>query len=408
MRQAIKGDGSDGSAALKAYLLAHNEVLAQELYEFTRPIPFVPGTASISGLPVLPPPTFPLTAGATSRVVIRPTAVALWDRPDIGTARGDALGVQLILFAVGLGSPKPNATFSGFSLPGGISPGSIKGVYPYVAMSGSSPTGYDAGVSLTYTDAHNSNFFGRFNTPGGWSQTWTGPNEWYTGYDFSSVRMLAIFGASLLAFGLSDVFNAVPALVIDFGGSGGSGGGGTSFESGSLSVTDAASALTYAGNTYLSAHIKNNGFKSKIGLDVDSLQLEWKFRGDEAMVTDPTTGATILTILQAFQYGLWDGVWVKWRRVYMPTFGDCDSLGAVSMFRGRIAEVEVDRLTAEITVNSITELFNRQVPATADRVEQSQHADRPRPAAGSRSQPFSVDLLSMRCWRWRNGAEDCC
>ena len=32
------------------------------------------------------------------------------------------------------------------------------------------------------------------------------------------------------------------------------------------------------------------------------------------------------------------------------------------MFRGRVADVAVDRLTAKITVNSVTEMFNRQVP----------------------------------------------
>jgi hypothetical protein len=126
--------------------------------------------------------------------------------------------------------------------------------------------------------------------------------------------------------------------------------------------TDASSPLTYAGNVYTPANIKNNGFKSKVGLDVDSLQLDWRFRGDEPMVTDPGTGATILTMLQGFRYGLWDGIWVKWLRVYMPIFGDCDSLGAVRMFRGRMAEPNVDRLTATLTVNSVTEMFNRQVP----------------------------------------------
>jgi Uncharacterized conserved protein (DUF2163) len=359
MRQAIKGDGSDGTDDLKAYLLAHDAILAQELYEFTKSIVSV-AAAAVSGLPILPAPTIPLAPGASVRMIIYPSSVAL-TQPN-GFANGTSRGVQLGLLAVGLGSLKPQAQFSGYSLPTGVDPLSIVAVYSHIAMSGISPSGYDAGVQLSAVESGGTfQTFNRFNNVPGWSQVITSANAWHSGFDFTSVLQTGTFGASLPStITPADLFDIVPSLVIDLAAP----ATGLSFGSliSGIGLTDASSPLTYAGKIYVPAHIKNNGFKSKIGLDVDSLQLEWKLRGDEVMVADPLTGATILTMLQGFQQGLWDGVWVKWRRTYMPTFGDCDSLGAVSMFRGRIAEVEVDRLTAKITVNSITEMFNRQIP----------------------------------------------
>ena len=47
MRQCIKGDGSDGTAALKAYLATADEILAQELYEFAQAVIGFP----VAGMP---------------------------------------------------------------------------------------------------------------------------------------------------------------------------------------------------------------------------------------------------------------------------------------------------------------------------------------------------------------------
>ncbi len=372
MRQVIKGDGSDGTAALKAYLLAHDNVLAQELYEFIRPgsgltpTP-VPESSTVFDPAIagtfIPDPdlgSFAYGAGAASgdtgylkRWESRPwwaysvpgtlqfTTFALYGAPGSDSAfarpRSDLVKVIAAIdytLTPGQGGFAPLYTIS-VSVDGGAH---YHGMASPVLSSGTNHLTLDiTGYILAL-----------------------GP---IASFDFTQIKFFVGLGSS--------IFVTVPApgadleisgagLIYDYGTSDTT----TPPTSSSLiaNVCDASSALTYAGNVYQPAVIKNSGFKSKIGLDVDSLTLEWTFRGDEALVTDPDTGATILTMLQGFKQGLFEGVWLRWRRVYMPTFGDCDSLGAVSAFRGRIAPVEVDRLTAKITVNSITELFNRQIP----------------------------------------------
>jgi hypothetical protein len=369
MRQAIKGDGSDGTDDLKAYLLAHDAVLAQELYEFTRP--GIGGGAGIGTVPT----QFDML---TTRGTFQPYS---------------PLYFQLSGYILGPHSGKmwrwESATLGGYGLPGNFvwdyspagayaAPGFDTASIPrsQIARVYASITQYTVpGVSVVWDPFK---YFGiSFDGGATWNEAIlpaspTALESVYditsyipggvAAYDFTQLQLRLRNDSSLLIFDTPPGWQCfVPKVTVRFTYASPAAGGIVAPVS-LGGFTDASSPLTYAGNVYKPAHIKNNGFKSKIGLDVDSLQLEWKFRGDEAMVTDPVTGATILTMLQGFQQGLWDGVWVKWRRPYMPKFGDCDSLGAVSMFRGRIAEVEVNRLTAKITVNSVTEMFNRQVP----------------------------------------------
>ncbi len=378
MRQAIKGDGSDGTAALKAYLLAHDEVLAQELYEFT---------AAGIGAGIVTPPAPEFEWESALSALMRTTGSsflpyesdwATWSNYSLGPSSG-SMNRWL------------SASLGGYGLPGTLYWNMSSGT-PYAASGSDSPTvparsniSRVIATMTVYTipgaAIGGSYCFAGVSVDGGVS--WTGlltnpfPPHVATeftvditaainalpgglaGFDFSTVQFAASNNSSLL------VYDTPPGWQFILGNIGlrliysSAGNGLSGLPAG---VTDSNSPLTYASKLYVPANIKNDGFKSKIGLDVDSLKLKWTFRGDEPMVIDPSTGATILTMLQGFQYGLWKGVWVKWRRAYMPTFGDCDSLGAVSMFRGRIAEVQVDRLTAEITVNSITEMFNRQIP----------------------------------------------
>jgi len=381
MRQAIKGDGSDGTAALKAYLLAHDEVMSQELYEFTKP--------SIGAGLVTPPmpefewedPTHAMMR--TTNGVFAPDPNPTWVLYSNASVAASSGEIWRWFSATLGGYGFPGILYFDYSPAGpyGVA-GSDSGAVP--ARSGI--THVFAAITVYSIHGHTTNWdplaYMDVSVDGG--VTWNGivslvsnplsPTEYTTeitgligaagglaSFDFTQVKFRVFDQSSLLIFDTPPgwrFFVTSVGLRFVYGGSGLSGVSGLP-----AGVTDASSPLTYASKVYSPVNIKNNGFKSKIGLDVDSLQLEWRFRGDEPMVTDPGTGATILTMLQGFKYGLWRGVWVKWRRAYMPTFGDCDSLGAVSMFRGRIADVTVDRLTAQITVNSVTEMFNRQVPA---------------------------------------------
>jgi hypothetical protein len=368
MREVIKGDGSDGTAALKAYLLTHDNVMSQELYEFSllpRPSvagadwivpPVAPGadekllwvpitgTPTITIAPMGSPPCGSISVGPGSCSVTRTrqtaglsSPVATWSAPMVATPSVAAQVTRV--FAVVRGG------WDGFwgepflySPTEGELPGSFINLPP---------------VPFAGTIYHDISAYG---------SDWTPSTFPWSAFD---LRM-GLGGSTFFPFGgvtFSTFAVEQIGFLVYYAAPAGPPPGPYSQITRSSLVTDASSPLTYRAKGYVPANIKNSGFKSKIGLDVDSLDLEWRFRGDEAMITDPDTGATILTMLQAFRYGLWDGAWVKWRRTYMPAFGDCDSLGAVSMFRGRVAPVQVDRLTAKITVNSITDMFNRQVPA---------------------------------------------
>ena len=377
MRQAIKSDGSDGTAALATFLAENDEFLTQELYEFIKPgLGLVVGSPPAYGAPgsdsgVAQPRDQITSVKAMITMYTIPGAVitdpftyfnysidggAHWN----GIIGGSALAHTPTEFTVDITAAIVAA--------GGIDSFDF-GLVQIQAYNQSSLLEYDTEPGWQMYVSHVGLRFGyasgptfdMLTTQNAFTNDPSGsPPDWatYSKYtlDASDGYMARWFSATLGGYNFPGwlYWGWVPSL-----------GGGVS--SGDLSATltrvcDASSALTYGGNVYAPANIKNDGFKSKIGLDVDSLQLSWIFRGDEPMVTDPDTGATILTMLQAFRYGLWAGVWVKWRRIYMPTFGDCETLSAVSMFRGRIADIQIDRLTAKITVNSVTEMFNRQIP----------------------------------------------
>lgn len=369
MRQVIKGDGSDGTAALKAYLLAHDNVLSQELYEFSLlPRPTVAGASWIVPPAALAPGEsllwWPITAA--------PSFYAGDETPpsEAGSVSGSGTDITVTRIHNALLYDSPAAIWSApavdvppvdpslISRVYGVVRGSFDGVWGQALID--SPA---LGIVDTYIVNTTLPFSGavyRGLTTGGAGGVFD-PNAfpWST-FDFRMSINGSTGFTGITVFETTDI-----GFLIYYTAPTGPPGPPPPYSESTRSslITDASSPLTYAGRGYAPANIKNSGFKSKIGLDVDSLDLEWRFRGDEAMITDPDTSATILTMLQGFRHGLWDGAWVKWRRTYMPTFGDCDTLGAVSMFRGRVADVQVDRLTAKITVNSITDMFNRQVPA---------------------------------------------
>jgi hypothetical protein len=66
--------------------------------------------------------------------------------------------------------------------------------------------------------------------------------------------------------------------------------------------------------------------------------------------------------LQAFAAGLWDNGRVALYRAVMPAFGDCNTLGAMCMFAGRIAETQIERDSVKLKVNALTEVFDLQIP----------------------------------------------
>lgn len=112
------------------------------------------------------------------------------------------------------------------------------------------------------------------------------------------------------------------------------------------------------------AAIDRNEVESKIGLEADKLEVTWSPKLTDILADDGSgpPPVTLLTALQGFGAGVFDnGILEVWRCV-MPTPGDCNTLGACLLFGGRIGDLEPDRLSVKITVQSRLECLNIQVP----------------------------------------------
>lgn len=90
----------------------------------------------------------------------------------------------------------------------------------------------------------------------------------------------------------------------------------------------------------------------KIGVEVDTLVFD-VLPGSATVSGDP--------FLSAVRQGVFDGAELTLYRAFMPTYGDTTA-GAVTMFVGRMAEVDASRSLATFSVSSHLELFNQNMP----------------------------------------------
>jgi uncharacterized phage protein (TIGR02218 family) len=115
-------------------------------------------------------------------------------------------------------------------------------------------------------------------------------------------------------------------------------------------VTDQAT-----GHVFLSTgpFFERSKVKFQVGVAVDELDITVK-----AGPADLLDGTPWLSALRA---GALDGAEVQLDRAFMPTFGDT-SAGLVTLFFGRVVEVDPGRTLATIKVNTHLELLNLQWP----------------------------------------------
>ncbi len=89
------------------------------------------------------------------------------------------------------------------------------------------------------------------------------------------------------------------------------------------------------------------------GVQVDEL--------DVTVTAKPTDLLDGAPWFQALRAGILDGAEIQLDRAFMPTFGDT-SAGLVTLFVGRVVEVDVGRSAATIKANTHLELLNLQWP----------------------------------------------
>ncbi len=109
------------------------------------------------------------------------------------------------------------------------------------------------------------------------------------------------------------------------------------------------------GNRFASAgpYFERSKVKFQTGVAVDELDITVS-----AKATDLLDGAPFLSALRA---GVLDGALVQLDRAFMAAFGDT-SAGLITLFLGRVAEIEVGRTQATIKANTPLELLNLQWP----------------------------------------------
>ena len=130
-------------------------------------------------------------------------------------------------------------------------------------------------------------------------------------------------------------------------------------DGGTLRYTTAESPITDQANGNIFAafgpFFERSKVKFQAGVQVDELDITLTARATDIMFPG---GPPWLSGLRA---GVLDGAEVQLDRAFMPTFGDT-SAGLVTLFHGRVVEVDVGRTTATLKVNTHLELLSLQWP----------------------------------------------
>jgi uncharacterized phage protein (TIGR02218 family) len=124
------------------------------------------------------------------------------------------------------------------------------------------------------------------------------------------------------------------------------------YTSAETAITDQATGHVFAA---FGPFFERSKVKFQTGVQVDELEIQLVARpGDVMFIGGPPW-------LSGLRAGVLDGAEVQLDRAFMPTFGDT-SAGLVTLFYGRVVEVDVGRTNATLKVNTHLELLNLQWP----------------------------------------------
>lgn len=114
--------------------------------------------------------------------------------------------------------------------------------------------------------------------------------------------------------------------------------------------------IPFGGQTFsgTGVQIKRSDISNTIGLQVSSIDIDIIANASDQLHSQP--------LLAQIAAGAFDGATVRVERVFMPTLGDV-SMGSVVLFAGTVSDIsEIGRTHARITVKSLIELLNIQLP----------------------------------------------
>jgi len=109
--------------------------------------------------------------------------------------------------------------------------------------------------------------------------------------------------------------------------------------------------------TFQPTVIKRDKITSQVGLQVDTLSIEWS-----PIVGSFTHSTTTGSPYQLAQAGFYDNKQFRLWRCIMPTPGDANTYGACEYFGGRIADTTIERGRIKFNVNSFLDVVNQKVP----------------------------------------------
>ena len=128
-----------------------------------------------------------------------------------------------------------------------------------------------------------------------------------------------------------------------------------------LHFTDADQSISWGGNTYLSGVVVLTRAKvsMKIGLDTDTMTVTLSA---PATTTVPSGLFAGQSYLGAICNGWLDGATISVNRFVAGSSSDFSEAGIVSVFAGRVGNVDIARTVATIEVRSYLELLDMQLP----------------------------------------------
>lgn len=131
---------------------------------------------------------------------------------------------------------------------------------------------------------------------------------------------------------------------------------------GTLRYTNADSDLTVNAKVYSAGGIQ---FGPYIDTDGNRGSTRWALGTQtDSLNFDVLPGSATINgqpFLEACQQGVFDNALLKKQRLFMPTFGDTRR-GPITIFVGRVADVDIGRSKATFSVNSFLELLELDFP----------------------------------------------
>ncbi len=125
-----------------------------------------------------------------------------------------------------------------------------------------------------------------------------------------------------------------------------------------LRLTDWEAPLSWPiVGTFIPSVIRRGTVSSKIGLEVESLQIDWSAKNQDYGVTIQSASP-----YQLARMGYYDNWPVRVWTCYMPTPGDANTFGCSELFGGRVANITVSRGLLTFKVNSFLDIVNQKVP----------------------------------------------